>query len=142
MKYLYFFLFLSIVVPFTAQEKQINYLDKDYDLKSKHNEIKLNLVFTILDLPEISYERIINENSAVGLSFAWAISNENLDIKYYFLPHYRYFFSKSRAAGFFVEGNFILFEEVTNFFNSSFNFDRETTAYGYGPGIALSLIHI
>ncbi|TDG35770.1 hypothetical protein EZJ43_12180 [Pedobacter changchengzhani] len=58
-------------------------------------------------LPELSYERILEDNMSVGLSLAAGIGNEDDFSQYKFLaiPHYRLYFGKRRAAGFFIEGN-------------------------------------
>lgn len=71
------------------------------------NELKVNLLTSILALPEISYERIIEDNMGVGISLSAGIGDDDDFSEYRFLaiPHYRLYFGKKRAAGFFIEGN-------------------------------------
>jgi len=72
------------------------------------NELKVNLLSSVLGLPEISYERLLEDNMSVGLSLGAGIGNQSDDLSdYRFLaiPHYRLYFGKKRAAGFFIEGS-------------------------------------
>ncbi|MCF6213412.1 MAG: DUF3575 domain-containing protein [Flavobacteriaceae bacterium] len=68
------------------------------------HELRLNLLYTAVGLPEISYEKIINNESSYGLSFAFSLDSY-IDLNYIILPYYRHYFSKKRAAGFFMEAN-------------------------------------
>jgi hypothetical protein len=55
---------------------------------------------------EASYERNLNKDSSVGISFFIPYDDENLDsdLNYYISPYYRLYFGKKYAAGFFLEG--------------------------------------
>ncbi|NNK81944.1 MAG: DUF3575 domain-containing protein [Flavobacteriaceae bacterium] len=90
------------------------------------NEIKLNVGYSLLAVPEFSFERILNEESSVGISLAVSIDND-VDLNYILTPYYRFFFGKKHAAGFFIEGNAAVFSE-------QYNFKNET---GFGLGIAV-----
>jgi len=68
------------------------------------HELRLNLLYTAVGLPEISYEKIINNESSYGVSFAFSVDSY-IDLNYIILPYYRHYFSKKRAAGFFIEAN-------------------------------------
>jgi len=68
------------------------------------HELRLNLLYTAVGLPEISYEKIINNESSYGVSFAFSLDSY-IDLNYIILPYYRHYFSKKRAAGFFIEAN-------------------------------------
>lgn len=73
--------------------------------KEAKHELKINLLTTLLTIPEIGYDYILNDESSIGIDilFTW---NKNMGPDLYFAltPHYRYFFGKKRAAGFFLEG--------------------------------------
>ncbi|MBT8255447.1 MAG: hypothetical protein KJO23_02815 [Bacteroidia bacterium] len=93
------------------------------------NEIKINMGYAIAGLPEITYERVIDDGGAVGLSVAFAI-DEDIDYSVIAIPYYRLYFGQKRAAGFFVEGNVGVFSEERND-NSSME------EMGFGPGLAV-----
>lgn len=73
-----------------------------------NNEIKLNLLLSVLALPELTYERLLEDNMGVGLSVAFRIDKSNVfDENYNFLaiPYFRLYFGDKKASGFFIEGN-------------------------------------
>lgn len=69
----------------------------------KKNEIKINAAFLVAGALEVSYERILNEESAFGTALFLGI-DDDIDTKFQFTPYYRYYFGKKPAAGFFAEG--------------------------------------
>lgn len=68
------------------------------------NEIKLNLFGTILGMPEITYERLLKDDGALGIS-AFIGVDDDLEYKYGFMPYYRIYFGSKKANGFFIEAN-------------------------------------
>lgn len=69
------------------------------------NELKLNGLFLVIGALEVTYERTLNEESAIGISVFLPIDNDvSNDIKYNISPYYRFYFGEKYAAGFFVEG--------------------------------------
>ncbi|REG89688.1 DUF3575 domain-containing protein [Winogradskyella sediminis] len=103
MKSFLFALFLLCsILNLSAQQQN----DSIAALYKKQNEVKLNAVMLLAGAFEASYERNLNEESSLGVSFFTPYDNENLDanINYYISPYYRIFFGKKYAAGFFVEG--------------------------------------
>lgn len=106
------------------------------------NEIKVNLLHSILGLVEVNYERIIQDDMGVGLGFFVNISDDDFEYNYGFVPHYRVYFGAKKVNGFFVEGNMAVIsvkEETyysiatTNGFYSSFN---TTNKINFGVGAA------
>ena len=73
-------------------------------LSTGRNELKLNLFYTVLGVGELTYERVVGENSGVGASLAVGLDSDS-DYKFSILPYYRMYFGKKQAAGFFIEGN-------------------------------------
>ena len=52
-------------------------------------------------MPELSYERLISDNSSVGASVAFSLDKkEDMDLRFSFTPYYRMFFGQKKAAGF------------------------------------------
>ncbi len=94
MKKIFFTLFiLSISLHSFAQENEA---------LSKH-EIKINLFYTVIGIPEVSYEYALSDESAIGASILFRI-DQDIDLKFAATPYYRLFFGKKPTAGFFIEG--------------------------------------
>ena len=76
-------------------------------LSYKKNEIRVNLLSSILNLPAIDYERLLTTNTSVGLAIGLGIGSEDYfsQFKVLVIPHYRVYFGKEDAAGIFIEGN-------------------------------------
>jgi hypothetical protein len=69
-----------------------------------NNEIKVNLLYMTLGIPEISYERLIADNMGLGLSTMVSLSDDE-DMNLGLLATYRLYFGTKKANGFFIEGN-------------------------------------
>ena len=76
-----------------------------------NNEFKINMGYVLLEFPELTYERIINEESATGVSVNFAL-DRNINFNYGVIPYYRFYFGEKRAAGFFIEGNSVFFRRI------------------------------
>ncbi|NAS13909.1 DUF3575 domain-containing protein [Poritiphilus flavus] len=68
------------------------------------NEIKFNLAYGLLGVPEFGYERIISDESAMGIDAILAFDSK-ADYRYGITPYYRFYFGEKRAGGFFVEAH-------------------------------------
>lgn len=104
-KILFTILILCISISTFAQENQ--------QPLGKH-EIKLNILYSVFGLPEITYEYALGEDSAVGLSVLFRV-DKDIANKFAATPYYRYYFGKKPTAGFFVEGfGMFTIEEIPN----------------------------
>lgn len=83
-----------------------------------NNELKINLLFSIIGMPEISYERILADNMGVGASIFVGLDN-TIDYKFGFTPHFRVYFGQKKASGFFIEGNMSFITVRDNYYNYS-----------------------
>lgn len=92
-----------------------------------NNELKINLLFTVLGMPEISYERLLADNMGLGASVFIGL-DDSQDYKFGFIPHYRLYFGAKKASGFFIEGNASL---ITSRDYSSF-YVGTSSYYPYG----------
>nr|WP_315175090.1 DUF3575 domain-containing protein [uncultured Flavobacterium sp.] len=105
-------------------------------VSSKKNEMKVNALFLVAGALEVSYERIISDESAFGASLFLAI-DDDIDTKFMFTPYYRYYFGKKTAAGFFAEG----FGSLNNYesykYNTTGNESRTTTRTDFALGFGL-----
>ncbi|HET8886745.1 MAG TPA: hypothetical protein VFM70_10385 [Salinimicrobium sp.] len=121
-----------------AQEPETTPEEESKNELAKH-EVKLNMGYLLGGIPEIYYERILNEESAVGISVLIPI--DDVAINFLVIPYYRVYFGKKHAAGFFMEGNVAVFSEEViydSFFDDEGDLQEEgENKLGMGFGIAL-----
>lgn len=127
---------------------QIVNLDNPFAIfsgKQTNNELKFNLAYAVGALPEITYERIIEDNMGLGISAAVSLeSAEDNPYRYSILPYYRLYFGKKKASGFFIEGNMgvIGTKEEQYIYNDFYGYSSrsETNSYvNFGCGVAVGL---
>ena len=85
MKKLFTLLFLSSFLSGFSQEKETT----DF----KRNELKVNALMLVAGAFEFTYERILNEESAVGVSLFVPYDN-TIDTNFSLSPYYRFYFAK------------------------------------------------
>lgn len=96
---------------------------------SGKNEVKVNGLYMILGFPEISYERIINNESSLGFSVGFSVDTK-IDYNFAVTPYYRFYFGKKRAAGMFLESSFSVF-------SAEADMGKRENLLGFGLGIAI-----
>jgi len=103
------------------------------------NEIKGNALALVLGSFGVAYERILNEESAVGFAINVPFTDDLLDINYTATAYYRYYFGEKPAAGFFGEAFGMLnsiddyvYDENNFFFNGE---QRTLTDFAIGVGL-------
>jgi hypothetical protein len=122
----------------------------DFD-STRKNEIRINLTNSIAGLPEINYERILEDNMSMGIAASVSVeSPENMTMRWQVVPHYRLYFGKKKAAGFFIEGNMALIGQrdkysvarYSSMFDSVYydNYDDKAITVGFGASIGVKLI--
>ena len=124
----YFFLF-TLLLSFSVFAQDIPTVST-FD-NSKPNELKLNLILTIAGIPEITYERILSEETSAGISVRFSTEPE-IDEKFSIAPYYRFFFGKKQnATGFFLEGFGILtsYNSKSEIYNQIFDSGFLTTSF-------------
>ena len=84
-----------------------------------NNELKINLLFTVIGMPEISYERLLADNMGLGASIFFGLDKET-EYKFGLIPHYRIYFGAKKASGFFIEGNASLVTVEDFYYNTEF----------------------
>lgn len=115
-------------------------------MEFKRNELKINVAFLMAGAFDVSYERIINEESAFGTSLFIAADND-IDNKFMLTPYYRYYFGRKPASGFYAEGfgslnSYVGYEYIYNYdsannyyyYTPSKNMERTDFALGFGLG--------
>lgn len=117
---------------------------------SKNNELRISLTNAIAGLPEINYERILEDNMSMGIAASVSIeSPENMIMRWQVIPHYRLYFGKKRATGFFIEGNMSIIGQrdkysvarYSGMFDSVYysNYDDRSISVGFGAAIGVKL---
>lgn len=130
-KNLFVFALLFSVLSFAQEnEKTFNF---------KRNELKGNALLLVLGSFDVSYERLINEESSVGFAVNLPFDKDNWDINYTATAFYRYYFGKKPAAGFFGEAFGMLNnvdDWVYNYSPVEYNYQPKTlTDFALGIGL-------
>lgn len=134
------FLLLIISINLFAQEN-----------KSGQNEIKFNVPLAIFGLPELSYERIVEDNMTVGISVAIPAekpydynTGKGISQRSIITPFYRLYFGEKRAAGFYIEGNMaVSSQKELNDYNyvTGLNVaETKSTGFGFGAAVGVKLL--
>ena len=88
-------------------------------------EIKGNALYLILGAVELTAERSLNSESALGLTVFLPYDSElREEIQYYISPYYRLYFGNKFTSGFFLEGFAMLNSSDRDYF-----FDDETNDF-------------
>jgi hypothetical protein len=114
----------------------------------KKNELKGNALFLVLGAVEVTYERILTNDSGLGISLFFVSNEDDFDTTFSLSPYYRAYFGKKPAAGFFVEG----FSSISTGVNSkTYYFDSNGsvskidkdryTDFALGFGVGSKWIH-
>lgn len=122
-------LFISTSIVFSQEKEEF-----PQDINKKE-EVKINAL-TLLSVKwiDVSYERLIDEESSFGISATLNTDTSETDLKYALTPFYRRYFSGKFARGFFVEGFGTLFSTRENDFLFSNDEPFET---GFAVGISI-----
>ena len=115
MKKILLFLSLTVFAAGFSQEKEVAVVNEEVP-NFKKNELKGNALFLLIGAVEITYERILREDSGAGLTFFVAYDEDNFNMNYSISPYYRFYFGKKPAAGFFVEG-FAMYNQFDDYCN-------------------------
>jgi hypothetical protein len=143
-----FFFILSVSV-FGQQDSQNN--SNYYSSSNDDNELRVNLLMSILGLPEVNYERYISENMGVGVAVAISVEKiKDMSLRNMVLPYYRIYFGDKKASGFFIEGNMALANQKE--YTYAYAYDpngnyvenrtgnKSSTNFGFGAAIGFKLL--
>jgi hypothetical protein len=95
----------------------------------KRNELKINTVMLIAGAFEVTYERLLDDESGVGVAL-FASFDDDIDTKFSVTPYYRFYFGKKPASGFFVEG----FGMLNTYEIEGYN------RYDYNTGVLINVV--
>ena len=101
-----------------------------------NNELKLNIFYTTLGIPELTYERLLNDNSGVGVSVGFAIeSPEEMQYRFGVMPYYRMYFGNKKASGFFIEANAASITYADDYYDEFQQTEEQKTNFGLGAAV-------
>ena len=130
-----------IIIFFTtsflvAQEKEeVIEFPQDVDKKT---EIKINaLTLIAAKWIDVSYERLIDEESSFGIAATLNTDTDETDLNYALTPFYRRYFSGKFARGFFVEGFGSLFSAREYLDTVFFGSQTDNFETGFALGISV-----
>lgn len=109
--------------------------------ESGSNEISLNLLYSLLEIPEITYERILSDQTGIGFSLAIALDDE-IEIQQGVAPFFRYYFGNNRADGFFVEANAAFYNSQYDFFTLDGRSSENEFSFGLGFAAGVKLVSV
>lgn len=115
----------------------IGYSQETKKIDFPKNEIKGNAFLLVVGALEFTYERLLNEESGVGVSLFVAY-DKDINTDFSISPYYRFYFGEKPAAGFFVEGFGMLNSYESYIYNNNWsnnNMEKRTDfALGFGVG--------
>jgi hypothetical protein len=101
----------------------------------------------VLGAVELTYERLINDDSGLGVSLFF-INDDEFESSFSLTPYYRAYFGKKPAAGFFVEGFSMINTGISDISYRSDNndnpiiIDRDRfTDFALGFGLGSKWVH-
>ena len=98
--------------------------------KMGKDEFKINTILLIAGAIDVGYERVLNEESAIGVSVFIPITDE-INTKFMLTPYYRYYFGQKPASGFYLEGFGSLNSVEDEIYVYTPNFDPAFSDYQY-----------
>jgi len=124
----------KILLPFCLFLTLTVFAQNNSNSTPKKHELKLNVGYTLAELPEITYEYILSDESAIGTSVTFGFNED--DLKFALTPYYRFYFGQKKAAGFFAEAFSMLnvVEDEIYYLGASKVTNTET---GFALGIAI-----
>ncbi len=141
LKFLFIILFLASTDFAFAQVDSVYIVNRESEVTHnpnfRANEIKVNGLYTLLGFPEITYERILSDETAAGVSLALGGGN-TINYNFMLTPYYRIYFGKrDNAAGFFIEGSGSAFSYENYYSYNPYGNNDTRTEFGYGLGLAI-----
>ncbi len=102
---LFTYLDLSAQTEKVKIENSEEYKNSISSNQTGRNELRFNLLTSVIGFPEINYERILATNMSFGLAGAVTFTNREEKSQDYLLGFYRVYFGKKLANGPFIEAN-------------------------------------
>lgn len=119
-KFLLLLLVTSSFYTYSQQKDSITF---------KKNELKINAIMLIAGAFEVTYEHLLDEESAAGVSI-FARFDDDFDTKFSVTPYYRFYFGRKPASGFFMEG----FGMLNSYEQQAYN------KYDYDTGALINVV--
>lgn len=113
------------------------------------NELKFNLITAIAGMPEINYERLVEDNVGLGVAFAFSLETpEQMRLRTMIMPYQRTYFGSKKASGFFIEANLGIVNEAKNEYVYNYDYhwdDSYVSDYswhaGFGAAVGFKMLN-
>jgi len=133
MKKLFLLPVFALIINFSGFSQDNQKQSNDFD--EGQNELKINMTnLIIFKFADFTYERILNEESAVGVGLLYNLDTDNDGLNAYrtfsLTPYYRHYFSRQYAEGFFVEGFTMLHTGTDEFFDEAAPNPNDPSGFG------------
>ncbi len=122
---------MAISISASAQETS--------DPRQGNNDLKINVLYGVLEALELEYERILNDNTGVGLAASYWF-NEDSDLNFITIPYFRFYPSdKYHGSGFFIEGNLAVIgsTDYVDYYDGLYYSYEEENVVNMGAGVAV-----
>ena len=132
MKKLMLFILIAVAVSISANAQEAK------------NEAKVNLLGLIIGLPDITYERLLNDKMGIGLTLGMGFKNGKHyqdDYRYVVLPYYRYYPGNKHASGFFLEAHASVISAKKDLKEELKGQEKFESYYGLGAAIGVKLFN-
>lgn len=138
----FIFVFLLSAQLSLAQETNVE-SNAQPEKEILQHELSLNALYVILGALEAKYEYLLNENSGVGISAMYTFDDDLWEYEYYVTGHYRQYFGKKYAGGFYGEA-FLMYNSIEDYeyyFTNGNSYIEEDNSHnlaiGFGFGTKL-----
>ncbi len=103
----YLAIVLLVATSSFAQDLARSYnLETGDEIMTVRNEMRVNLLTSVMGYPEITYERFLESNFSLGLAAMASLeSPERQNLRAAVIPFARLYFSHNVAAGFYIEAS-------------------------------------
>jgi len=106
------------------------------------NEIKLNLLMTLMSFPEISYEHVWGSNIGLGASVGFPVENNSTSFQ--ILPYTRFYFGENATKSFFIEAS-LAFQSYKNYNYDNYSYNYSSTYHNdfdFGLGVSFGYKYV
>lgn len=145
-------LLIAVIILFTASSTTVfgqynQRIDNKNFNKPVKNELRFNMLSSMLGLLEFNYERFLSDNSGLGVATSISLENrEEQTIRSMLLPYFRVYFDNGFATGAFIEANAAVAREYyldyvtssgTGWANRTYQYQ---TTFGLGTAIGYKMV--
>lgn len=118
----------------------VQYQKLDKRIRYSGLELKFSPLYLVLGAVDLTFEKSLNQESAVGINVNIPFDKEQFGYKFLINPYYRYYFGKRVNTGFFMEGFGSLNSTMVSVYDPNMNsgyYYKETPKVNFALGVSL-----